>query len=134
MKELRSDLRDKILNMELLPNQAALFYIGQVGFIIKYQNTYTMIDGYLSDYVDKNCSSDLVRWERLYPAPIQAENLDFLDFIFCTHAHFDHADPWTLRKIAEVNHRSANKEIEAALEKYVIAFEREHGEIKNEEP
>lgn len=80
--------------------------IGQVGFIIKYQNTYTMIDGYLSDYVDKNCSSDLVRWERLYPTPIQAENLDFLDFIFCTHAHFDHADPWTLRKIAEVNHKA----------------------------
>lgn len=39
-----------------------------------------------------------------------------------------------VKKIAEVNHRSANKEIEAALEKYVIAFEREHGEIKNEEP
>ena len=82
------------------------YYIGQVGFIIKYQNTYTMIDGYLSDYVDKNCSSDLVRWKRLYPAPIQAESLDFLDFIFCTHAHFDHADPWTLRKIAEVNHKA----------------------------
>ena len=106
MKELRSDLRDKILNMELLPNQAALFYIGQVGFIIKYQNTYTMIDGYLSHYVDKNCSSALVRWKRLYPAPIQAENLDFLDFIFCTHAHFDHADPWTIHKIAEVNHKA----------------------------
>ena len=39
-----------------------------------------------------------------------------------------------VKKIAEVNHRSANKEIEAVLEQYVIAFEREHGEIKNEEP
>lgn len=102
----RGSLRDKILQTELMPDQAALFYLGQVGFLIKYRGTYTMIDGYLTDYVDQNCSSDLVKWERLYPAPIRPEELDFLDYVFCTHAHFDHADPWTLKKVSEVNHKT----------------------------
>lgn len=41
-----------------------------------------------------------------------------------------------MKKIAEINHRSANKEMEVALERYIAAFEQENGEIdiKKEEP
>ncbi len=91
---------------KLLPNQIGLFYLGQVGFIIKYNERYILVDGYLSDYVDKNCCSENVKWVRNYPAPISASELDFVDYVFCTHAHFDHADPYTLSEIAGVNKKA----------------------------
>ena len=53
-------LKEKILNTKLADGQIACFYLGQVGFIVKYNEKYTLIDGYLSDYVDKNCCSELV--------------------------------------------------------------------------
>lgn len=96
-------MRNRILGTQLLDHQIGLFYIGQEGYIIKYQNQYYMIDAYLSDYVDRNCCSEEVKWVRNYDAPISAEELDFIDYVFCTHAHFDHADPDTLSTLAKVN-------------------------------
>ncbi|MDO4315593.1 MAG: Arc family DNA-binding protein [Oscillospiraceae bacterium] len=41
-----------------------------------------------------------------------------------------------MKRIAAANHRSANKEMEVALERYIAAYERENGmiAIKKEEP
>lgn len=41
-----------------------------------------------------------------------------------------------MKRIAAVNHRSANKEMEVALERYIAAYERENGAvaIEKEEP
>lgn len=97
------NLKEKILNTRLADGQIALFYLGQVGYIVKHADKYVLIDGYLSDYVDRNCASELVPWKRRYPAPMNAEELDFVDYVFCTHAHYDHADPETLTAIAKVN-------------------------------
>ena len=55
-------------------------YLGQVGFAIKSGNSVIAVDPYLSDYVDKNCCSDDVLWERLYPAPCTGKDLSFLAF------------------------------------------------------
>lgn len=95
--------KDLFSNTLLTENQVALFYLGQEGFLFKYKNTHILIDPYLSDYVDKNCCSDTVKWIRNYPVPIQAEELDFIDYILCTHTHYDHTDPYTLEKLARVN-------------------------------
>lgn len=99
-------MKNKILNTKLLPEQIGIFYIGQVGFIIKYKEKYIMIDGYLTDYVDRNCSSENVKWIRRYDAPIKAEELDFIDYVFCTHSHFDHADPDTISALLKVNKKA----------------------------
>lgn len=95
--------KEFVLNTELTDSQAALFYLGQEGFLIKYQERYFLIDPYLSDYVDRNCWTKEVPWCRKYPAPIQADELDFIDYILCTHDHFDHADPDTLAVLAQKN-------------------------------
>ncbi len=92
--------KEFFLNTHLTNNQAALFYLGQEGFLIKYHDMYCLIDPYLSDYVDQNCSTDTVKWVRRYDTPILPEKLDFIDYVFCTHSHFDHADPFTLRALA----------------------------------
>ncbi len=95
--------KDFIQNTTLTNQQTALFYLGQEGYLIKHQDKYILIDPYLSDYVDQNCCTDCVHWERNYPAPITAKELDFIDYVLCTHAHYDHADPWTLAELAKVN-------------------------------
>lgn len=96
-------LREKILSTELTDTQIAVFYLGQEGFLMKYKETYLLFDAYLSDYVDQNCCSDTVIWKRNYAAPIDASELDFVDYVFCSHPHFDHTDPITLRKLNAVN-------------------------------
>ncbi|MBE6601479.1 MAG: MBL fold metallo-hydrolase [Ruminococcaceae bacterium] len=92
----------KITEAQLTDSQIALWYLGQEGFIMKSGNTYLATDLYLSDYVDQHCCQ-FVDWKRLYPAPVAAEALTFLNVILCTHTHYDHADPWTLPKLAAAN-------------------------------
>ncbi len=92
----------KITEAKLTDKQAALWYLGQEGFVIKHGDRYLATDLYLSDYVDQNCCQ-FVKWERLYPAPVAAEELNFLNVILCTHTHYDHSDPWTLPKLAVAN-------------------------------
>ena len=124
------------LETQLTDKQIALFYLGQVGFIIKYKNKFILVDGYLSDYVDKNCCSENVKWIRNYPAPIEAEELDFIDFVFCTHAHFDHADPYTLSKIVDVNKKAkfiVPSAIRDTVKRYEICDDNLIGIKSNEE-
>jgi len=91
--------------MKSTDNQTVLRYIGQEGFIVSNKGKSIAIDPYLSYYVDKNCCQ-FVKWERLYAPPINAEELDFLDAVLCTHSHYDHADPETLLKIAKACHKT----------------------------
>ena len=62
--------KNEIIKCRLCKGQIALFYLGQEGFLIKYNDKYLLIDGYLSDYVDRHCCSENVKWHRRYPAPI----------------------------------------------------------------
>lgn len=121
------NLKEKITSAELLDNQIGLFYTGQVGFIIKYNGKYVMIDGYLSDYVDRNCCDENVKWIRKYPAPISGSDLDFIDYVFCTHAHFDHTDPYTIRDLLSVNRKAKfiiSDAISDCLPEYGVPMER----------
>ena len=95
--------KNLFLSTQLNEKQLALFYLGQEGYLFKYKNTNILIDPYLSDYVDQNCCTDTVKWIRKYPAPIQAKELDFIDYVLCTHTHYDHTDPYTLKILAERN-------------------------------
>lgn len=115
------NLKETILNTRLADGQIALFYLGQVGYIVKHNGRYVLIDGYLSDYVDRNCASEQVPWKRLYPAPISASELDFIDCVFCTHAHYDHADPDTLREIARVN-KKATYYVSSAIVDVLLSY------------
>ncbi len=92
----------EILACQLHSKQVGIWYLGQEGFLLKSGNSYLAVDPYLSDYVDTHCS-DFVKWERLYEPPICAEELCSLDVVLCTHSHYDHADPITLKQLAKNN-------------------------------
>lgn len=90
-------------DIKLTDDQVALFYLGQEGYLIKYHDIFILTDPYLSDYVDQNCCTETVKWVRNYPAPIKAEEMDFVDYVLCSHGHADHSDPYTLSAIAKAN-------------------------------
>ena len=128
--------KDFITGTKLTDCQIAVFYLGQEGMLIKYQDKYLLIDGYLSDYVDKNCCTETVKWVRRYPAPIQPEELDFIDYVFCTHDHYDHMDPITLSALAKQNPNTkffAPEPVKDRLLSYGIAPENVFGAIADRE-
>lgn len=98
MKLTASQIRDCSLH----DKQVGIWYLGQVGFLLKSGNSHIAIDPYLSDYVDTHCCQ-YVNWQRLYPPPTDAQQLTCLDLVLCTHAHYDHADPITLTQLASSN-------------------------------
>lgn len=91
--------KEHLLSSHLFEDQVGIRYLGQEGFLLSSGGKHLAVDLYLSDYVDRNCCQ-YVQWQRLYPAPVDAATLDFLDVVLCTHAHFDHADPDTLSVLA----------------------------------
>jgi len=99
MNVTAKEIRDRRLTEE----QVGIWYLGQEGILFGHQGEFLGVDLYLSDYVDRNCCSEQVRWVRRYAPPVEPETLNFLHVVLCTHAHEDHADPVTLTAIANAN-------------------------------
>lgn len=128
---------EKILKQELCKNQVGVWYLGQVGFLLKSAESYLAIDPYLSDYVDQNCC-EFVNWKRNYTPPIKPKDISFVNYVVCTHSHYDHTDPITVFEIAKNNHNTkfiipaayANDVVEYGVDIKNIIFARAFEEIK----
>lgn len=99
MKVTAEAIRDRRLTEE----QVGVWYLGQESILLGYRGEFLVVDPYLSDYVDQNCCREQVKWERRYVPPIAPGELDFVQVVLCTHSHCDHADPITLKAMAEAN-------------------------------
>ena len=82
---------ERILKHELTENQAALWFLGQSGFIIKSAGVTVAIDPYLSD----SAATISPQLARRFPPPIEPAELK-VDIYIATHDHLDHLDPETL--------------------------------------
>ena len=76
----------------LRKDQAALWFLGQSGFVIRSCGITAVIDPYLTDSV-ANVSPKLTR---AYPPPIDPSEMK-ADLYIITHDHLDHLDPETIR-------------------------------------
>jgi L-ascorbate metabolism protein UlaG (beta-lactamase superfamily) len=83
-------------------NGLVITYLGQCGFLMDFGDTRIATDPYLSDYVDKTCSSVQTPWQRLYPPPVTLHEL-MPGGILISHSHEDHLDPWTLQPYLSKN-------------------------------
>lgn len=102
MKDFMNTIKSTILS----PAHIAVYYLGQESIVLSHPGCTLAIDPYLSDYVDQKCASKEVPWKRSYPAPVAAEELaPQLQYVFCTHDHSDHTDPWTIPVLAEHNEK-----------------------------
>jgi L-ascorbate 6-phosphate lactonase len=77
-----------IFDLKLESNQAALYFLGQAGYICKCCDTLIAIDPYLTDSVEKKSPA----LKRTFPAPIKPSELE-VDIFIVTHDHRDHLDP-----------------------------------------
>jgi L-ascorbate 6-phosphate lactonase len=82
---------NSIDSIELKKDQAALWFLGQAGYIIRSCGKTVVIDPYLSDSVAKNAPE----LSRQIPVPLKPEELR-ADIFIVTHDHTDHCDPETI--------------------------------------
>lgn len=77
----------------LAPGEAALWWLGQAGYIVRAGEVTVAIDPYLTD----SAAAHAPEFVRLYPPPITPEELR-ADVMLITHDHLDHLDPETIRR------------------------------------
>jgi len=88
-----------IQQLSLAPQQAALWFLGQAGYIIRSAGVTVVIDPYLSDAA----AATAPEFSRLLPVPIEPEELQ-VDLWIVTHDHLDHLDPETIRRYPHSDH------------------------------
>jgi len=93
-------LADRIAHSRHESGGVAIWYLGQVGFLLQHRGLTIAIDPYLSYSVDRLGDFPKNFWVRNYPPPVAPNQLHHVDLVLCTHDHLDHTDPETLRAIA----------------------------------
>ncbi len=87
----------KFVNSEEISSEGIdIAWIGQAGFIIKFDRKIYVIDPYLSDSLAKEYNGIEFSYKRLMEIPILPKEFNNVDFVFSTHSHSDHMDPLTL--------------------------------------
>jgi L-ascorbate 6-phosphate lactonase len=85
-------LNEIIKNTHVPPNNLAIFWLGQAGFIFKSASGKIIyIDPYLTEYVQRALPEYGNGFKRLMPKLIEPEQVD-ADYVISTHSHQDHLD------------------------------------------
>ncbi|MFN8440573.1 MAG: MBL fold metallo-hydrolase [Caldilineaceae bacterium] len=87
------------------PGQLNLWWLGQSGFLVQYNNAHLLLDPYLSDSLTKKYASTNKPHVRMTERVIAPELLNFVDGVTSTHNHTDHLDGETLIPLLQVNPR-----------------------------
>ncbi len=80
--------------------QLGIVWLGQNGFLIKSQSSVLLIDPYLSDFAEQWTYGWKNEHVRMSAIPVQPKEIYGIGYIFCTHDHVDHIDPFTIPIIA----------------------------------
>ena len=98
-------LRDQTLLDDIeaasLPGHFSLWWLGQSGFLLKWEGAYVLIDPYLSDSLTEKYAGTSKEHVRLTERCIAPETLDFVKIATTSHGHTDHMDAATLRPLAD---------------------------------
>lgn len=85
------------------PDQLHLWWLGQSGYLIQWQNHHLLIDPYLSDSLTKKYANTDKPHVRMTERVIAPDRLDFIDVVTSSHNHTDHLDGETLIQLLKVN-------------------------------
>ena len=80
-----------------------LWWLGQSGFLLQWQDRHLLIDPYLSDSLTKKYAATGKPHVRMTERVIAPERLDFIDVASSSHNHTDHLDAETLGPLMHVN-------------------------------
>src|SRR6185503_14742259 len=82
-----------------------LWWLGQSGFLVQWQNHHLLLDPYLSDSLTAKYANTDKPHVRMTEQVIAPERLDFIDVVTSSHNHTDHLDPETLGPLLRANPR-----------------------------
>lgn len=85
------------------PDRLHLWWLGQSGYLIQWQNQPLLIDPYLSDSLTKKYANTDKPHVRITERVIAPERLDFVDSVTSSHNHTDHLDAGSLIPLIQVN-------------------------------
>ncbi|MBQ9197766.1 MAG: MBL fold metallo-hydrolase [Clostridia bacterium] len=90
-------------SMKTLPaaDAVTIWYIGQMGLVIRHGALAIVIDPVLNDLTDAQGHT-----RRLYPPLFAPETADFADYVFCSHNHADHLNMKTLLPISKASDKT----------------------------
>ena len=80
-----------------------LWWLGQSGFLIAQEQTFVLIDPYLSDSLTRKYAGTDKPHVRMTRRVIDPRRLDFVSVVASSHNHTDHFDPETIRPLMEAN-------------------------------
>jgi len=80
-----------------------LWWLGQSGYLLKWQGHHLLIDPYLSDSLTEKYKNTDKPHIRLSELVVRPEKLDFIDLVTSSHDHTDHLDGVTLKALIRVN-------------------------------
>ena len=90
-----------LTQLPLAPDQAALWFLGQAGYVLRAGEITVALDPYLTD----SAAAVAPELSRCLPPPLPPEELD-VDLFLVTHDHLDHLDPET---IAAYRHKDTTR-------------------------
>ena len=85
---------------------AALWWLGQAGFVVAQGGLRIVIDPYLSDSLAEKYRGKPHDHRRMMPPPVAPDKLTGIDWLLCTHGHTDHMDPGTIPPLLQASARS----------------------------
>lgn len=106
MPKLKDDaLLEDIKNARFDKQSFHLWWLGQSGFLIQWQDRHLLLDPYLSDSLTVKYAQTDKPHTRMTELVIDPARLDFIDVVTSSHNHTDHLDAQTLRPLIRVNPR-----------------------------
>jgi len=93
-----------LYNTDLKQKELAIVWLGQNGFLIKSKSCVFFFDPYLSDFAEQWTYGWPNEHVRIHSTPISAKEIYGVNYVFCSHDHVDHIDPFTIPIIALRNH------------------------------
>lgn len=96
-----------------------LWWLGQSGFLIKWDGQFLLFDPYLSDSLTEKYAATDKPHVRMTEQVIDPASLDFIDVITSSHNHTDHLDATTITAL-----RGANPQLKLVLPEANIEFAR----------
>jgi L-ascorbate metabolism protein UlaG (beta-lactamase superfamily) len=96
-----SSLKKFVNTDEISSEGIEIAWIGQAGFIIRFNRKIYIIDPYLSDSLAEKYKGKEIPYDRLMEIPILPKEFNNVDFVFSTHSHSDHMDSLTITAFSQ---------------------------------
>ena len=82
------------------PGILHLWWLGQSGFLVRYEGRFLLMDPYLSDSLTRKYTGTRMPHVRMSERVVDPARLGFVSVVTCSHVHTDHMDPETIRLAA----------------------------------